>query len=392
MTIEKILKYDTEDFILDDDFLKWVLHPDKESDLIWSDFLEQHPEKKEQVKEAVFILKALQPVEQTVPQFRLDHLPGEIKPATSPLRKIYFIALKYAAVLILLISIGGLIYFSLNEKHSLPVVFESGESIQKGQMILADGSVFEFETEQTSILQTATGKIAINNDTVVKNIGKPKTDTPAMNQIVIPYGKRSEITLADGTHIWLNSGSQISYPATFASNSREVYLSGEAFFDVKSDHSKPFYVITKDIKLRVTGTRFDVSSYSNDKTTQAVLLAGKVSAGRNQLFSKTVELMPGERIVYNKQDENLLKDKVDVNLFSSWINGYLIFENEPVNEIFKKLERYYNRRIVTEQGLDNITFSGKLDLIEDIGKVLDNISFSSSFSVSSANDIYTIKP
>jgi len=142
----------------------------------------------------------------------------------------------------------------------------------------------------------------------------------------------------------------------------------------------------------VLGTRFNVSSFANDATTQAVLLSGKITALKSKGFSSTYELLPGERITYNKEEENITKDKVDVELYSSWINGYLIFRNEPVSGIFNKLERSYNKHIVVEIGLEKVTFSGKLDLIEDLDKVLENISFTSSFKVSKENEIYTIKP
>jgi ferric-dicitrate binding protein FerR (iron transport regulator) len=105
-----------------------------------------------------------------------------------------------------------------------------------------------------------------------------------------------------------------------------------------------------------------------------------------------MELYPGERIVYNKQEDNMEKDRVDVELYASWVNGYLIFDNEPVENIFKKLERYYNKKILIEKHYGQSTFSGKLDLANDIEKVLENIAFSASFSVVIENDTYIIKP
>ncbi len=213
----------------------------------------------------------------------------------------------------------------------------------------------------------------------------------AMNQIIIPYGKRSESTLADGTHIWLNSGSQLSYPSRFKTHSREVYLTGEAFFDVTEDVSKPFYVMTRDFKIKVLGTKFNVSSYSEDRTIQTVLLKGKVSAGKNKLFAETIDLYPGERIVYDKAGDRLAKEKVDVQLYTSWINGYLIFDNESTTEVFKKLERYYNQRIIASEKLGGNTFSGKLDLKDNIKDVLENISFASSVKVTEENGSFIIK-
>jgi ferric-dicitrate binding protein FerR (iron transport regulator) len=301
-------------------------------------------------------------------------------------------AAKIAAVFLLLISIGGVWYYLQTEKESLPMELATAEQLEKGRVILPDGTVNEFETEQTQIRQTASGELTINNDTVSVTQASANSGKNTMAQVIIPYGKRIEITLADGTRIWLNSGSQLSYPVSFTSNSREVYLSGEAFFEVESDPSKPFQVITDDMKIEATGTRFNVTSYANDPTTQTVLLSGKVSAGKNKRFARTVDIEPGERIAYNKQEDNLMKDRVDVELYASWIDGYLIFDNEPVDEVFRKLERYYNKNILTEKLSGRPTFTGKLDLADDLEKVLENIAFSASFSVEFENDTFIIQP
>jgi ferric-dicitrate binding protein FerR (iron transport regulator) len=391
MNYEKYIKYSTEEFILDDDFMHWVLHPNQESDQVWDDFMKKHPEKKQQVKEAVFMIKAIRAVEPAISEQRLSRVYKNVQPASTPVRKIGWMAAKIAAVFLLLISIGGVWYYLQTEKESLPMELATAEQLEKGRVILPDGTVNEFETEQTQIRQTASGELTINNDTVSVTQASANSGKNTMAQVIIPYGKRIEITLADGTRIWLNSGSQLSYPVSFTSNSREVYLSGEAFFDVESDPSKPFQVITDDMKIEATGTRFNVTSYANDPTTQTVLLSGKVSAGKNKRFARTVDIEPGERIAYNKQEDNLMKDRVDVELYASWIDGYLIFDNEPVDEVFRKLERYYNKNILTEKLSGRPTFTGKLDLADDLEKVLENIAFSASFSVDYENDVYLIR-
>jgi ferric-dicitrate binding protein FerR (iron transport regulator) len=392
MNYEKYIKYSTEEFILDDDFMHWVLHPNQESDQDWDNFMKKHPEKKQQVKEAVFMIKAIRAVEPAISEQRLSRVYKNVQPASTPVRKIGWMAAKIAAVFLLLISIGGVWYYLQTEKESLPMELATAEQLEKGRVILPDGTVNEFETEQTQIRQTASGELTINNDTVSVTQASANSGKNIMAQVIIPYGKRSEITLADGTRIWLNSGSQLSYPVSFTSNSREVYLSGEAFFDVESDPSKPFQVITDDMKIEATGTRFNVTSYANDPTTQTVLLSGKVSAGKNKRFARTVDIEPGERIAYNKQEDNLMKDRVDVELYASWIDGYLIFDNEPVDEVFRKLERYYNKNILTEKLSGRPTFTGKLDLADDLEKVLENIAFSASFSVEFENDTFIIQP
>jgi transmembrane sensor len=391
MSYEKYIKYSTEEFILDDDFMKWVVHPTPETDRYWNDFLKNYPEKKKQVKEAVFMIKAIRAVEPAFSQQRSDLVYENAQSSSTPVRKIGWMVAKIAAVLLLLISIGGVWYYLQTDRQSFPMELATAEQLEKGRVILPDGTVNEFETEQTKIRQTASGELTINSDTIAVADISDKTEKQAMAQVIIPYGKRSEITLADGTRIWLNAGSQLSYPVNFIGNAREVYLSGEAFFEVESDPAKPFHVITGDMKIRVTGTRFNVTSYANDLTTQAVLLSGKVSAAKNQRFARSVELEPGERIVYNKQEDNMEKDFVDVELYASWVNGYLRFDNEPVENIFKKLERYYNKNILTEKLSGQPKFTGKLNLADDLEKVLKNIGFSASFSVDYENDAYIIQ-
>ena len=392
MVVRDYLNFDTEDFVLDEEFRKWVQHPDPESDRFWAAFIQEHPEKQKIIQEASLIIRLFQPDEPSVPAESLEQIREKVRHHQAASRKILLQYAKYAALFFLLVAVGGLVYLSLRKNsREKPFEIASTEAREKGRLILGDGTIHEFESDLTNINQTSTGKITLNSDTIVEDLSTVKPGEVTMNQLIIPYGKRSELTLADGTRIWLNSGSQISYPSIFTGKIREVYLSGEAFFDVAPDKAKPFIVNTGDLKMKVVGTSFDVCAYENDPTTQVVLVEGKILSGRNRTFAKPVELVPGERLVFKKSDETLIKDRVDVELYSSWVNGYLIFRNEPVSGIFRKLERYYNRQIVMENNLDKVTFSGKLDLIEDIEMVLDNISFTASFTVSRENNIYTIK-
>ena len=121
-----------------------------------------------------------------------------------------------------------------------------------------------------------------------------------------------------------------------------------------------------------------------------MLVEGKIEAAKNRFFSRSVELSPGECIVYDRKENKIQKDKVDVELYTSWVNGYLLIENEPVVEIFKKLERYYDKKIVVEGLSDQPRFTGKLNLDDDLEKVLNNIAFSAAFSVENKNGVYII--
>jgi transmembrane sensor len=388
MESEKFINYQTtEDFILDKEFIHCVLHPDKELDRFWELFIQEHPEKETQIRDAALLIKSLQPLGQEVPQQTLDEILQNIKISNNRKKLNWFTYLKYAAGIAVFIAISSLIFRSVYMKNQFSEEVSS-ETDLKGKVILSDGSTKEFTTEQTAITQTTTGNLVVNHDTIKVNTNKISTE---LNRIIVPYGKRSDVRLADGTHILLNSGSQLSYPTEFKTDSREVYLSGEAFFEVKANPDKPFYVITRDVKIKVMGTSFNVSSYNEDITVQTVLLKGKVTAGKNKLFAGTIDLVPGERLTYDKNTLNLSKDEVDVQLYSSWVKGYLIFANRPIKEISLKLKRYYNQDIAIEDGLENITFSGKLELKDNLKDILENIAFASSLNVQENNGSFIIK-
>ncbi len=391
MSIKKYSNFSTEDFLMDDDFIRWILHPDEESNLFWNSFLEKYPQKEQQIKEAVFFIRIFQSIEPADFMESQDNVYKKIRPSSFRVRKLWNNISKIAAAVLLLLSIVGVLYYLNETDRFFPEELADAELLEKGRVVLPDGRIAEFETEQTRIQQSVSGNLTINSDTVKVNETNKSSERTLLTHVIVPYGKRTEIILTDGTKIWLNAGSQLSYPAKFSGNTREVYLSGEAFFDVESDPSKPFQVITGDLKIRATGTRFNVTSYANEEQSQVVLLSGKVNAAKNKRFSGSMEMNPGERIVYSKSDDNLLKAKVDVELYASWIDGYLIFDNEPVENIFRILERYYNKNILTEKLTGNPAFTGKLDLADDMEKVLNNIGFSASFSVEYENNLFIIR-
>ncbi len=388
MEEEKYIKFSIEDFVLDDRFRKWVLNQEPEDKLFWEDFQKEYPGIQEKMQKAKLIVESLQPVRPEISEIKLQNIYKKIAP---PERTVYF---KYwsriAAGLVILISVGSLLWILVLQNNYYPLddSFVTGE---KGKIILSDGSVKEFDAEKTIIRQMVSGNLMVDDDTVKIKMNENSKKRKIINQVIIPYGKRSEITLSDGTHIWMNSGSSLSYPSVFNSNTREVYLSGEAFFEVSAEKTRPFYVIVKDFKIKVLGTKFNVSAYNEDPITRTVLLEGKVTASQNNLFSKEINLVPGEEVVFNKKEGIMDKQKVNVQFYTSWIKGYLLFENELTTEVFKKLERYYNQKIKYEGTTLTSSFSGKLDLSDDLSTVLENISFASSLSVSKQDSLYIIK-
>jgi transmembrane sensor len=393
MNIERYKDFVTEDFVLDSNFIIWVLNPGKGTDESWVRFLLKYPEKREIVEEAAFMVRSFHAVEDEIPEGRLEMIYDRISNPAIKRHNRRFIrtVMKIAALFVLLTGICFFLY-QLNQPGPLLLVEAMIDPADAGmgRVIMADGTVYGFETSETIIKQTGTGRILINQDTITAVPPATKRNVDAMNHIVIPYGKRSEVTLSDGTHIWLNSGSQIAYSDNFSSK-REVHISGEAFFDVAPDHGRPFYVVTKDVRIRVLGTRFNVTAYKDDRTTQTALMSGRVTVGRHSGFSRPVEILPGEKIVFDREEGSFSREAADLQYINSWVHGYLIFRNEPITGIFKRLERYYNEPIIVEGNLEEYTFSGKLDLRENPEEVLENIAFASALIITYKNNYILVK-
>lgn len=165
----------------------------------------------------------------------------------------------------------------------------------------------------------------------------------SVREIYTKPGTRTKIELFDGTFVWLNDGTTIRYPEKFTGNKREVFIDGEAYFEVKSDPQNPFVVNNPMMTTVVTGTHFNLNAYSADKYFEATLLQGKVSLKKNH---QIVELKPGQQVQFDAQNEKIVQKNVDPENAAAWINGKLIFKDEKMGIAIKKLGRWYNVEII----------------------------------------------
>jgi len=200
-------------------------------------------------------------------------------------------------------------------------------------------------------------------------------------ETVVPLGSQAKIILPDGTVVWLNSGSILKYNNSYGTKNREVFLSGEGYFDVKKDKSKPFLVNTTKIGIKVLGTVFNVSSYINDPTIEVNLLEGKVdiTALDNKKTTK-MSLLPNEKIVYNKKTRTMISYKTNAAKSALWTTGKLCFVDATMENITNNLERKFDVQILleTKQIKDEI-FSGTLDLNQPLRLILDYIDVDKKF-------------
>jgi transmembrane sensor len=159
-------------------------------------------------------------------------------------------------------------------------------------------------------------------------------------EIKAPAWTRAQFCLPDGTTGWLNSNSSIKYNGTFVSD-RQVKLDGEAFFDVYKDKRRPFIVTTPEINIKVLGTRFNVASYDNEKSVEVVLEEGKLIFS-NKDNSKSYTMKPNDLVVYNKTADDYSIEEVQPQKYVSWTEGKLVFRNDPLDVVARRLERWYN--------------------------------------------------
>ena len=354
-----------------------------------SDLIRNYPEEKREILLAVEFIRYNKIQQKNIsPEYRdkllastLIKLDNKIftpkKHKTLPLKVLY----KVAAAVIILLSIGYWSYTEYNkdifEDFKLAVnndVAEEGNS----KLITSDGSEYVLDDEQSEVQYEDNGKkILINTesgDKVIENTSKKMK----LNQLVVPYGKRQKLLLSDGSSVILNSGSRLIYPAEFKGDERRVFLEGEGFFKVvKREDKMPFLVQTDNIDIKVLGTEFNVSAYSNDKEVSAILVNGKVEVSqKNKLLSNPeFVLSPGQGCFYSVNEESSLVKEVDTENYVAWMKGYLKFEDQTLENVVRKLKRYYNREIVIEdEQFANIIISGKFALSEDFNSVVYNLS------------------
>ena len=300
------------------------------------------------------------------------HAPKVQEPKKGGIRSI----LKYAAIFIGMVGLGlGLTYLSRSDNgQDILTITNKEVNLQLGNGKLEIIN----ETGSTNILDTEGNVIAVQTGDKIKY--KPTTNPKEIqyNELNVPYGKKFELELSDGTIVYVNSGSVLRYPTSFAAgNNRQVKLKGEAFFKVAEDKEHPFIVNSGSVNVRVLGTEFNVSAYNEDLETSTVLVSGSVQLYDSLSVDKqqtNVQLVPGEKGTWSKEQHSFKTDRVDTSLYTSWVQGKLIFRDMPFKQIRKQLERRYNVTIVnTDTALDNNTFSANFEeeSIEEILEILD---------------------
>jgi ferric-dicitrate binding protein FerR (iron transport regulator) len=386
----KFLEYSLEQLLEEKSFISWVLK--KENNTEWGRFMESNPGFRSKAKKAREIIHLLQDRYEVLDENNvleiwknIDKYEQQYKQKVQKLeiRR----RLSWAASVLLVISLGTFGYLYLNEKEQSYRFASSDESqSSEARMVLSTGEEIPLKKDNSTItLNDVTSQVTVNDSIIdlIQNTEVRKQEV-AMNEVVIPYGKKSELLLADGTKVWLNAGSRLAFPSRFTKNTREVFLEGEACFQVVKNEKQPFIVKAGNLDVKVLGTYFNVSSYPADATIETVLLEGSVALQKPKAFGlgKTeVILKPNQKASFKKeQNEIAVTDESDVDLYFAWTYGWLKYERESLWSVLRKVERYYNVEIqlpANYPGDDKIT--GKLDLKESLDAVMVVLADASQF-------------
>lgn len=291
---------------------------------------------------------------------------------------------KYAAVVAVLFGLGKMAFMLADKKQS------SKEIVLE----LADGSSeYISKNNQTTLVNDKGGLIAKKFSNEIIYYGKVQDQKVVYNTLKVPYGKRFKITLSDGSIVSLNSGTTFRYPEQFGRNgNRNVYLTGEAFFEVAKDKQHPFIVNANHAAIEVLGTKFNVSAYPENPTVNSTLIEGSIQLYEAENKSNLVLLKPNQMATWQNNSKKITTKEVDPAFYAAWTKGELAFKDTPFSTIAKLIQRTYDVAIINENtDLARQHFTGTIKISESsVENILELLKRDTPFNYSIEKNTITI--
>lgn len=328
-----------------------------------------------------------------IPQEKLDALFGQVRSRISQrerkatvIRRVWGYASGVAAAVIVLI--GVFYFYSSPGEPGVPGQYVRENGIKPGriqaELVLSDGSRVALDTVNT--IREKDGRVIKSDSSRLLDYtlsALQKGNSCEYNTISVPKGGEYHFTLADGSRVWLNSGSTLRYPVAFYGSKREVILHGEGFFKVAKS-TTPFVVKTFDLDVQVLGTSFNVSAYGDEDRVVTTLVEGRVEVCNNHSGEKFL-MEPGYMLEYEKSDKMTSLEECDTEIYTSWVEGEFKFRDMRLEDIMKRVNRWYTCGVKYENNsLRELRFSGAaekdkpavflLELIESVTDVRFEIS------------------
>lgn len=337
---------------------------------VLKDWLDNSPEN----KQIYYKLKQWNALNKKVVHVKSDHREIWVrilrkKRAIMVKQRCVFILKKISAAAVFLLLIGGaFLLIDKTKKNEMPhqLVTTHNEiklELANGEKIVLDPSVKSVAVDDNGTQASCDANLLSYKTDIVQSRG----ESVKYNRLIVPTGAEYQLVLSDSTRVYMNAGSELRYPIVFPRGSREVYLKGEAYFEVQPDTTRTFVVKTDDLEIQVLGTSFNVNAYSDVNILTATLISGKVKAVYN---GKYYELVPGEQIYCDRDTKNIFKKKVNTLLYTSWKDGYYYFEAMRLEDIMQMLSRWYGFKVFFQNSsLKDIEFSGRIQRYEDVSRL-----------------------
>ena len=329
-----------------------------------------------------------------------------------PSRRLLFRRIAIAAALGTIIFGVTLFYYYQHGNTSQSVQVSNQNDIAPGRnsatLTLSNGKRILLSAIKNGTIADESG-VSISKGSkgqIIYTVNGTGASSNALNTLETSRGERSQVQLPDGTTVYLNAASSLSYPAIFSKQQeRKVTLSGEAYFEVAKDKLHPFIVQTSGQQVQVLGTHFNINAYTNETVIKTTLLEGSVSvtplsagSGSSAAAVKPVKaakdaiiLKPGQQSSLTKTEKLLVRD-VDVQAEIAWINGKFVFEHENIRSIMRKISRWYNVDVIYEGDVENKALWGSISIYADVTKVLEVLAGTGAVKFEIRDNTIIVKP
>lgn len=323
--------------------------------------------------------------------------------ATAPVIKMKTSRAKWWAVAaVLLILIGGAgTYFAMRSTETAGQVIADNDlyknDVAPGTNIatlqLADGRIVNLaDSIQSGLRQGSASLEKENGGTLVYNANpsSQKDGSPvAYNTISTPNGGEFKIVLADGSKVWLNAASSLRFPAAFNGDERNVFLTGEAYFEIAKDALKPFTVTANGTTTRVLGTHFNIKAYNDEQDVTTTLVEGSVRIESN---GQQKNLVPGQQALIRTDVKNISVSPADIDDAIAWKNGYFTFRNENIKDIMRRISRWYDISVTYEPGVDANAFGGTFSRSKSLKQLLKSLEITNTIHFKIEGKNVTVLP
>jgi hypothetical protein len=384
-----------ESLLQNDKFILARIKPEKESDEHWKEQVKNKSLLPDDYRFACNFINTVQTQPEILPDDEIFNLWENIEIANKQNLKIkkarlYIINIAAAAIALLIVLWSTVIYpdagKNMRQAYLSIENVEAPERTSDVQLLLSGDQILSLDGDDVKI--NCSGEdIDINDGRIILKNKNIQGKHPKFHQLIVPYGKRSSLTLNEGSKIWANAGTRVVFPPTFEQNSREIYVDGEVYVEVARNDRQPFVVKTKKFNVEALGTQFNVMAYEKDSARNIILVSGSVKVHDDHNRMGTI-LKPHEMYTFGNGAPYI--ETVQVESYISWKSGAYLYESEPLERIAERLSHYYGEIIECTPQAAIMQFSGKLDLKNNLERVLDGMIKTAPITYRYQNGIYRI--